>query len=81
MQYHHHLRKLGYIDDAKCLSRIPDPNFTHTWPDAGHGFPIIRIAAGLHLIQLVTSLAFGRCRKQLEVSERAAPELNRLNRP
>jgi hypothetical protein len=35
----------------------------------------------LHLIQLVTSLAFGRCRKQLEVGEGAAPELNRLNRP
>jgi len=62
------------VDDPECPRDIADADFPHAGPDRVHGSPVVRIAATLHLVDLVPGLTPGRCRECAYIIEGAAPE-------
>lgn len=68
------LSELGNVDHAESPSGIPNPNLFHTLTHGVHWFPVVRLLAVLHLIELMTGLALGRERKGAKVTKRTAPD-------
>ena len=57
---------------------IPNSNLLDTLAHRVHGLPVVRIPAGLHLVQLMAGLSPGRQREGAQVFQRTAPKLDRF---
>jgi hypothetical protein len=72
------ISKLGYVDHPKRSFFLPNPYFADARPDHVHRLPVIRVAALLHLVDLMASLPTGTNRKVAEVVQGTSPEFNGL---
>jgi hypothetical protein len=60
------------------LPRHRDPNFLNASADRIHGLPVVRLALMLDLVELMSRLAPGCCRKRTQIVKCAASEFNGL---
>ena len=70
--------ELRHVAHPKRSPGVSDVDFLDPRPHGVHGFPIIRLPAQLHLVQLVAGLAAGAYGEVADVIQSAAPELDRL---
>src|SRR5258708_30015809 len=78
MQHVNGIIELRHIQHSECSRGIANPNFPHPSANRIHGLPVVRLAPTLDLVELISCLTPGRCRKCTQIVERTASEFNGL---
>jgi hypothetical protein len=74
-----HVDGIIELRHIRALPRgISNPNFPHPSANRIHGFPVVRLAPVLDLVELMSRLVTGRLRKRTQIVECATSEFNGL---
>ena len=79
MQHINGVVELRHIQHSEYSSGIANSNFPHSSANRIHGFPVVRLAPTLDLVERISRLTAGRLRKRAQILQRAALELDGLD--